>query len=194
MLQVCQDQIRDEIKAAPYFAIVADETSDVSNVFEMVIVLRYLVDGRPKERFYTFLQPSGHDLEFFSVSPQRTVVLDEIVGKRLPRAVPTRWNFGPRCVCTVYENKADIIKCLTKLRDESLNHQTIQQSSGFLKTIQDKSFSFWLKFFHPVMLQVDILYSFLQKRDADAVGARNKINLFEQEINKIRNQMKKVSL
>jgi hypothetical protein len=37
---------------------------------------------------------------FFSNSPQRVAVLDEIVGARIPHASNTRWNFRSRTVST----------------------------------------------------------------------------------------------
>lgn len=272
MLMVCQDEIKKEISSAHCFSVIADETSDVTNIFQMAIVFRYLLDGQPVERFFQFLQPSGHDAEsltnsiiavlskiehsqekligqtydgasvmsggnkgvqtrikeiypkahfvhcfahqlnlvltkamsinssvrvffanltglctFFSQSAQRTAVLDEVVKRRLPRSVPTRWNFNSRSVNTVFESKNDLLECLKKIRNESFNHVTINQATGFVKILEDYSFNFWLKFCHPLMIQVDILYAYLQKRDTDAVGAKRKIELFEKKVNGIRN-------
>jgi hypothetical protein len=51
MLAVYQKQISLEIKKADYLAIIADETTDVSAVFQMIIVHRYIVNDKPVERF-----------------------------------------------------------------------------------------------------------------------------------------------
>lgn len=49
---------------------------------------------------------------FFSTSPQRTKVVDEIVEKRLPRVSQTRWNFHSRGVNTVYEYRKELMEVL----------------------------------------------------------------------------------
>ncbi|KAL1251970.1 hypothetical protein QQF64_019766 [Cirrhinus molitorella] len=43
---------------------------------------------------------------FFSRSPRRTQLLDDICQRRLPRVAPTRWQYASRLVSTVFENKA----------------------------------------------------------------------------------------
>jgi hypothetical protein len=42
MFSVCQEEIFKEINEADYSAVIADETSDVSNIFQMAIVFRYI--------------------------------------------------------------------------------------------------------------------------------------------------------
>jgi hypothetical protein len=54
---------------------------------------------------------------FFSKSPKRTAVLDEVVKVRLPKSPPTRWCFNGRCVKTVYIYQSDILSCLEKIMD-----------------------------------------------------------------------------
>lgn len=62
MLQVCREQILSEIATADFVSVIADETSDVSSKYQLVVVLRYvLLNGKPVERFWTFTNPSGHD-------------------------------------------------------------------------------------------------------------------------------------
>lgn len=38
MLDVCHSEISNEIKNSNYLAVIADETTDVSSIFQMVIV------------------------------------------------------------------------------------------------------------------------------------------------------------
>lgn len=73
MFNVCQEEISKEIEQADYLSIIADETSDVSNKFQMAIVFRYVVKGKPVERFWDFLMPSGHDAKALS-----SVILTEL--------------------------------------------------------------------------------------------------------------------
>jgi len=61
MLVVCQKEISLEIKKADYLAITADETTDISAVFQMVIFYRYFVNNKPVEIFWVFLNPKEHN-------------------------------------------------------------------------------------------------------------------------------------
>ncbi|XP_025199012.1 uncharacterized protein LOC112597256 [Melanaphis sacchari] len=66
MLAVCQKEISLEIKKADYFAITADETTDISAVFQMVIVYRYIVNDKLVERFWEFLNPKENNAKALS--------------------------------------------------------------------------------------------------------------------------------
>lgn len=281
ILEVCQDEITKEIREADFLAIIADETSDVACMFQMVIVYRYIVNCKPVERFWDFLTPVRHDAQslanciskelsrhlqgcpekliaqaydgaavmggssrgvqaviretydkasyvhcyahqlnlimsnaasmnrnvriffanlqglctFFSCSPQRTAILDGIVKKRLPRSVPTRWNFHSRSVNTVFEYREELIECMKAIQtgDEIRNSSTIAQASGLAEILKTETFVFWLSFFHRVMVYVDILYSQLQKRQSDASTIRNHISAFEREMMKIRESIAEIS-
>lgn len=57
MINICQQEISVEIKKADYLAITADETTDVSAIFQMIIVCRYIVNDKVVERFWGFLKP-----------------------------------------------------------------------------------------------------------------------------------------
>lgn len=63
MLNICQQEISLEIKKADYLSITADETTDVSAHFQMVIVYRYIVKDKVVERFWGFLKPKAHNSE-----------------------------------------------------------------------------------------------------------------------------------
>lgn len=52
---VVMDHIKNEIKKAPFVSIALDETTDVTNFCQLSIVVRYVVDGIPQERFLEFL-------------------------------------------------------------------------------------------------------------------------------------------
>lgn len=56
MLEVCRNEIRQQITKADFLAIQCDETSDISNHCQMVIVFRYLHEGSIVERFWCFLK------------------------------------------------------------------------------------------------------------------------------------------
>lgn len=278
ILSVCRNKIVNEIEQSEFISIIVDETTDISNIFQLVLIIRYEVQGRPVERFWGFENPNGHNAEalsqtifglidpllekspnkliaqsydgaavmsgqkggvnvkikekypfaffihcyahqlnlimiqsisknkqvrvffsnlselpvFFSHSPQRVSVLDEVVGVRLPRAVQTRWNFNIRTVNTVFEHREDLIICMDKIIETSLQAKTINQATGIKRLLEDTDFIFWLNIFHKIMPHVDCLYSSVQARKTDPVQVNNSVNLFINEINKIRDNMSSI--
>lgn len=277
MLDIYHQEVEKEIKSADYVGVIADETTDVASEFQLVIILRYIVGGKPVERFWNFVNPAGHDAisisecilkeinplvsdtpnkliaqsydgasvmsgglngvqkiikdkypfanyihcyahqvnlimssaassnrsvriffahlsgicSFFSTSPQRTQVLDEIVQRRLPRSSQTRWNFHSRGVNTVYEYRKELIVVMETLE----NHEnikldsTIEQAGAYKLRLKDKDFVFWLTVFHKVMPHVEIVFKQLQKKNTDPVRVKQDLKIFENEIQKIRDQM-----
>ncbi|XP_025410376.1 zinc finger MYM-type protein 1-like [Sipha flava] len=63
ILLVTRKQILLEIETAQFVSIIVDETTDISNMFQLVIVFRYELKGQPVERFWGFLNPDGHNAE-----------------------------------------------------------------------------------------------------------------------------------
>ncbi|KAK5858320.1 hypothetical protein PBY51_002468 [Eleginops maclovinus] len=49
--EVMGEEIKMKIKKAPFVAVMVDETSDVGNVAQPALVLRYVTDTGVKERF-----------------------------------------------------------------------------------------------------------------------------------------------
>ncbi|KAJ8948910.1 hypothetical protein NQ318_020496 [Aromia moschata] len=45
------------------FQKTADETTNVSTIFQLALIYRYMVGGKPVERFWSFLKLVGHDAE-----------------------------------------------------------------------------------------------------------------------------------
>lgn len=78
---------------------------------------------------------------FFSDSPQRVAVLNQIVGRNLPRSVPTRWNFNIRTVNVVYEYRDSTIECMEHLEEDS-KVLTCKQASGIRRILQDSNLIF----------------------------------------------------
>jgi hypothetical protein len=275
MLDVCHDQISKEIKDSEFVSVIADETSDISNTFQMALIYRYVIGDKPVERFWGFLTPPHHDSDslatcilnelkfqkinenpskliaqtydgaavmsgslkgvqalikesypdaqyihchahqlnlvmmkaasinsnvkvffaniqglctFFSTSPQRTKVLDEIVKKRLPRSAPTRWNFQSRSIMTIYCHRTDLVMCMKTIidRKDIQNVATLTQASGHLKILVSANFVFWLKFFSQIMPFVEILFAQLQTENLDIVVTRKILTTFEKNVAKVR--------
>jgi hypothetical protein len=279
MLGVVKERIVEEVKAAKFVAIQADETTDVSTQTQLVLVLRY-IDGKyaVHERFFEFLpltestatsianvilerlnslfsdderekliaqaydgasvmrgEKAGvqqkvrehfknahyvhcyaHQLNlimqqatsniskvkvffselsgissFFSRSPKRTSILDQVVARRLPRASATRWNFNSRIVNTVSENRADLIECFETIKT-SFDQPTVREASGFIRMLQDEDFVFFLSVFHNIMPHVDILYQQLQQKDIDAVLIQRALQRFTSSVQAIRYDYKNI--
>ena len=56
MLKVYQDQIKNEVSKARYVSVQADETTDISCKSQFVVILRYIKDSKPVERFTSFIE------------------------------------------------------------------------------------------------------------------------------------------
>ena len=54
LLQIYREEIKKELKEASFLAVMADDTTDVSEHTQMVIVLRYVLKGEIFERFWGF--------------------------------------------------------------------------------------------------------------------------------------------
>lgn len=72
MLEVCREEILQEVGDADYLAILGDETTDVSNYVQFVLVLR-TVDkvGNVVERFWGFFNPAGQDAESIAAAIEK---------------------------------------------------------------------------------------------------------------------------
>ncbi|KAL4126197.1 hypothetical protein QTP88_010423 [Uroleucon formosanum] len=66
ILSVCRNKIVNEIQQSEFISIIVDETTDISNIFQLVLILRYEVQDRPVERFWGFENPNGHNAEALS--------------------------------------------------------------------------------------------------------------------------------
>ena len=51
ILETCQEKIKQEIAESNYLAVMCDDTTDVSEKTQMVIVFRYEIKGKIFERF-----------------------------------------------------------------------------------------------------------------------------------------------
>ncbi|XP_044749776.1 zinc finger MYM-type protein 1-like [Coccinella septempunctata] len=126
---------------------------------------------------------------FFSNSCQRVAFLDRIVKRKIPRSVPTRWNFKSRTVNVVFEYKEELIECMEEIEESpGVNVSTKTQAGAIRRLLQEKSFVFWLTFFHYVMPHVDIFFNELQRRLIDSVQIGKCLKKFKESISNIRNE------
>ncbi|XP_076259361.1 zinc finger MYM-type protein 1-like [Rhynchophorus ferrugineus] len=66
MLEVCHEQIIEEINNSSFLAIIADEITDVAAKSQLVVIFRYVRDGVPIERFWNYLNSEKCDAETLS--------------------------------------------------------------------------------------------------------------------------------
>ena len=66
MFDVCQDKIKMEIKEADFLAVISDDTTDIKQMSQNVVVFRYLVSNRVVERFWSFAELDGGNADFIS--------------------------------------------------------------------------------------------------------------------------------
>ncbi|KAI9516435.1 hypothetical protein NQZ68_015936 [Dissostichus eleginoides] len=90
MLSVCKDYILEEVKHANYLAIQADETTDISTHWQLVLVLRYInLHNNVKEHFFEFipLQSANADPVASALRERLgTILPDGQQGKRITQA------------------------------------------------------------------------------------------------------------
>jgi hypothetical protein len=67
MLEVCREKIKEELNEAQFVALMADETTDVSEHFQVVIVYRYEMNGSVHQRFWDVLIRKDRVLQKFQI-------------------------------------------------------------------------------------------------------------------------------
>lgn len=127
----------------------------------------------------TFFSDLAGFSAFFSRSPKRTTMLDQVVAHRLPRASMTRWNFHSRAVNTVYEHRDDLLKCFQTIRDNgNFDPLTVREAGGFVRMLEEEAFCLFLALFHKIMPHVDMMFNQLQKRNIDPVFIKALVQRF----------------
>lgn len=267
MLDVYHEQVAEEIKKADYVAVIVDEdeTADVYRKFRLAIILRYIVSGRPVERFWNFVYSAGRDAvsisdcifkeiepligdtpkkliaqsydgasgclsavqkiiqkkyslanyvhcyshqanlimrsvaavnpsvriffahvsglcSFFSTSPHRTRLLEEVVQKSLPQS---SWNSNSQGVNTIYEYRTKFIRVLESLEINERLNSVVEQAGSYKLRLKDNDFIFWLTVLRKIMPHVDIIFDQLQTATDPAKIKRN----FANEMQRIRDYM-----
>lgn len=70
---VYQQELAQQVKTAQFLSVIVDESSDVSCKTLMVVILRYLVKGKPVERFWNIIYPEAYDAETLSQNIMREI-------------------------------------------------------------------------------------------------------------------------
>ena len=171
-----QQKVREQFKNAHYVHCYAHQLNSI---------MQQATSHVKKVQIF-FSELSGIST-FFSRSPKRTNILDQIVARRLPRPSSTTWDFNSRIVNTVYESRDDLLECFETIRTSgSFDEATVREASGYVRMLRDEDFHFFLCLFHKIMPHVDILYQKLQKKDVDAVFIKHALQSFTSSVQAIR--------
>ena len=63
MVNKLKEHIVAEVAASKHFSVSVDSTPDLTHVDQLTTIIRYVVDGKPVERFLTFHQMTSHKAE-----------------------------------------------------------------------------------------------------------------------------------
>ena len=74
-MEICKQEIKDEISKSTNLAVMCDETTDIFDKSQMVIVFRYEKNGEPVERFWGFFQPTS-----LTAQSLASILLEELQG------------------------------------------------------------------------------------------------------------------
>lgn len=149
------------------------------------LVLQNATSSSSQSRiFFQDLQGIG---PFFSRSAKRMGYLVQMVQKKIGSVPPTRWYFQHRAVNTVFEHKGNLIKYFEHIRDTEVNDKNAScQVAGFVRTLKDPQFVFWLTFFHKIMPHVAIFFDCIQQRNIYAIKIRDFVKHFVNAVANIR--------
>ncbi|XP_077597993.1 zinc finger MYM-type protein 1-like [Stigmatopora nigra] len=106
---------------------------------------------------------------FFSRSPRRTQLLDEICQRRLPRVAPTRWQDTSRVVNTVFKKRAALKELFHHILEhhDEYDEESVRCADGFKARLDDFEFCFLLHTFNGIFEHSDVLFSILQNNKLD---------------------------
>ncbi|KAJ8885449.1 hypothetical protein PR048_011646 [Dryococelus australis] len=111
-------------------------------------------------------------INFFSHSPQRIAVLDD-VGRRISHASSTSVRVQKTTIEIVY-----------KIELSCKQSTTINQTGAIRHMLNDLLFVFWLTVFFYIMPHVDVLYNQLQKKVPVPIKSENMLTVFNVQLRK----------
>uniref|UniRef100_A0A8C7XI81 Zinc finger MYM-type protein 1-like n=1 Tax=Oryzias sinensis TaxID=183150 RepID=A0A8C7XI81_9TELE len=263
--EVVREEIRREVKKAPFVSVMVEETTDASNAAQLALALRYVTPSGVKERFVRFedvtsgkraddiaglvikfllenecldkvvaqcfegatVTSSGlngvqakvkeraplalfihcyaHQLSlvlsqgasklkeckiffahlnglvvYFSRSPWRTQLLDEICQRRLPGVTPTPWQSTSRVVNTVFEKREALKELFGHILENhsEYDEDSVRCADGFKALLDCFEFCFLLHTFNGIFHYSDMLFSILQDKKSDVQFCLDRVKEF----------------
>nr|XP_032834249.1 zinc finger MYM-type protein 1-like [Petromyzon marinus] len=127
---------------------------------------------------------------FFSRSPRRTQLLDDICQRHLPRVAPTRWQYSSRLVSTVFETRValkELFEHILEHHDE-YDEDSVRCADGYNAHLSDFEFCFLLSTFHVIFEYSDVLFGILQNKTLDVQFCLARMDEFCDTIERERGQ------
>ncbi|KAJ8378721.1 hypothetical protein AAFF_G00236990 [Aldrovandia affinis] len=127
-----------------------------------------------------FFSPLSGLATFFSRSPKRAKLLDEICQRRLPRVAPTRWNLNSRLVCTVSDKREELKELFEHIVDhhDVFDQDIVHSADGYITHLASFKFCFLLSTFSSIFAHSDVLFRILQNREFDVQFCLNSVKDF----------------
>ena len=153
---------------------------------QLNLIVQQSVKSIPHMR--KFFQNLGGFSAFFTRSPNRTRVLNEIVNRRIPSASSTRtWSFASRVVDTVFNHRDDLLKCLDFIiESDEFDDTSVREATGLLHFLDNPVTHVSLELFHKILIYVDQLFSSLQTKNIDTSSIQKCIADFNKGIQQVR--------
>ncbi|XP_050315519.1 zinc finger MYM-type protein 1-like [Anthonomus grandis grandis] len=272
--EVIKEEINQQLKDTEFFAVIVDDTTDITEKSQCAVSLRYVEkkslniyerflgfydvsDDRTSEALYTlvasvlspfnyreklvaqcydgasvmaghinglqmkikndapeatFIHCSAHKLNlvlqdgcksikecpiffatlsgipnFFHQSAKRTVVADNLIGKRIPSFCETRWASRSKIVLLLTNEYLNFISVFENImNDRSSGMVSINSAKGFLKSFLEFEFVFLLNVFSEIFLKTDFLYDILQKKTFDVVLCKKYVDTCITQLGELR--------
>ena len=126
---------------------------------------------------------------FFSCSPKRTHVLEQVASKRIPTVSETRWNFKSRLVSTIAdlrEQLLEVFDIIIEGDDFENDDISIREANGLKRLLNDYTFNVILNIFKKKFTQTDLVFSIVQNQSTDIVYSKNRITKLVQNLKEFR--------
>lgn len=102
MLVVCREEITNQIKSADFLSVECDETSDVTNWYQMVFIFRYVLEDTLYETFWCFKKL--HDKTLLSIQRCIEEEVDPLVLETPQKLIAQSYNLASLTTTTAEEN------------------------------------------------------------------------------------------
>ncbi len=199
--EVMGEEIKMEIKRAP--GVFSGVQAKVKKMAPMALFIHcyahrlnlVLTQGASKlKECKVFFANLNGLAAFFSRSPKRTQLLDDMYKRRLPHVAPMRWQYTSRLVNAVFEKRV----ALKELFDHILEHHdeydedTVLSADGFNARLEDFEFCFLLKTFNGIFEYAGVLFGILQTKTLDVEFCMARVNEFCDTVEQARGKFSEI--
>ncbi|XP_050296773.1 zinc finger MYM-type protein 1-like [Anthonomus grandis grandis] len=116
---------------------------------------------------------------FFSKSTERSYILNEICGNRMPTFAATCWNSTSTAVFSVHSNKdklIDVFDYILNSDDFKHDDKTIREAQGLKYILKDHKFCFLLEIFKLIFEHTDGVFSIFQNNSISISYSKQRLN------------------